>query len=248
MATTLTRPTAAPPAEPSAAAQRAHALGLPSTDQPATGCSAPSPGGRAMRVLVTESDPRAADEAVHVLESSGHQVVRCTGRDEAAFPCRGVAGGGCPLDEGVDAALAVRAEPHPEPTASEAGITCALRQHLPLVVLGGGEGPDPFEPWRAGTATLDDLPARVEEAVHAELPRHTARVTAELCRHLPVVGSGARASVHRDGRRAVVTLRLPTEVDDATAEALAVRAAGAVREIDHWTPVVDVTIERGARP
>lgn len=46
----------------------------------------------------------------------------------------------------------------------------------------------------------------------------------------------------------VVTLHLPTGVDDATSEALALRAAGAVREIDHWTPVVDVTIERGGRP
>jgi hypothetical protein len=126
-------------------------------------------------------------------------------------------------------------------------VTCALRQYVPLVVLSEDE-PDPFADWRVARADLDDLIEQVEGAVRAELPRHAARVTADLRRHLPIEAAGARAEVRRDGRRALVTLVLPSSVDDATAEAMAVRAAGVVRKIDRWTGIVDVNIEREDQP
>ncbi|MEL7207893.1 MAG: hypothetical protein AAGK32_06615, partial [Actinomycetota bacterium] len=123
-----------------------------------------------MRVLVTESDPGRIPEAVRELVDAGHDVVRCTEVGEASFPCSAIADGSCPLDETTDVVLAIRARPHPKPTAGEAGVTCALRNGVPLVVT-GTPGLSPFAPWTTATVTdEDDLTAVLESAAHQAPP------------------------------------------------------------------------------
>lgn len=100
-----------------------------------------------IRVLLIESDSRAADGVEVTLRGEGHHVERCHPEGQPLFPCRGVIDGGCPLEE-VDVAVVVRAHPWPRPTASERGVTCALRHGLPLVVA-GQLGLNPYEPWAA---------------------------------------------------------------------------------------------------
>ena len=70
-----------------------------------------------LRVLLTESDRRAADHLAQAFQHRGHEVLRCRASDGPSFPCRGVAGPGpCPLDTGIDVAVAYRAHPYPKPT------------------------------------------------------------------------------------------------------------------------------------
>lgn len=106
-----------------------------------------------MRVLVLESDPRAATVAGQAVEAAGHEVVRCFAPGVGAFPCRALeVGAMCPVDEGVDVALLVRSRPWPKPTALERGGICALRARVPLVVA-GHHGLDPWVAW--ASASID---------------------------------------------------------------------------------------------
>ena len=102
-----------------------------------------------MRVLVVESDRRAADEAITDLQAAGHRVVRCHEADLPAFPCNALCDqGSCPLEtkERVDVVLDFRAHPYPKPTSFEDGVSCALRHHVPLVVA-GTSALNPFDKW-----------------------------------------------------------------------------------------------------
>lgn len=52
-----------------------------------------------MRVLVVESDRRAADKAITDLQAAGHHVMRCHETDLPAFPCNALCDKGtCPID------------------------------------------------------------------------------------------------------------------------------------------------------
>lgn len=194
-----------------------------------------------MRVLLTESDPHAADEAVTVLERAGHQVVRCGEPGATTFPCTGVVDAGCPLDEDVDVAVTVRELAHPSPQVSESGAICARSRKIPLVVAGELDQ-DPFVTARTEAVPVEELPAAVERAVRAELPRYRAAIMVELHRHL--AAGEVDVEVRRSGRRIKVIITLDPSVDRSTADALAVRAAGVVRELDRWTNVVDVAVVR----
>jgi hypothetical protein len=128
-----------------------------------------------MKVLVLEEQPGAACDAALDLVSAGHQVVRCHGADEPAFPCRGMSEGQCPLDQGdVEVAVIVQSEDPPVGAGDSAddGGRCALRRHIPLVVSGGGN-PSPLGPW--ASAVVDDptsLTSTVEAVGRMPSPRH----------------------------------------------------------------------------
>jgi hypothetical protein len=98
-------------------------------------------------VLVMESHPHAADEAVAALVAAAHRVHRCHEPGGRSFPCVGLTNpGACPLDRGIDVALLVRRRIAPRPTPWEGGVSCVIRAGVPLIE----EGPeilDPFEPW-----------------------------------------------------------------------------------------------------
>jgi hypothetical protein len=190
-----------------------------------------------MRILMTESDPRAGSEVDEVLSAAGHEVVRCTDSSGAPFPCRGVAGGTCPLDEGVAVAVSAPGTIPPEPVAGEIGLICALRRHVPFLVVSPdhAEGTDA----RPGYVGRADLVAEVERVATAPLPLHTEVVRAEARR---ILGDGADATVVRDGTGLNVTIDVPAGTDRRLVESAAVRAKGAVRRIDHWATVVDVNV------
>lgn len=101
-----------------------------------------------MRVLVMGAPGPALEEAVLKLERSGHEVVRCSDVGDSAFPCKGLTAE-CPLDEfEVHAALAIRTHAWPRPTVFDRGVTCAVREHVP-VVLAGTMVLNPYESWAA---------------------------------------------------------------------------------------------------
>lgn len=87
-------------------------------------------------VLITGTEGWAIDQVEGALRRAGDVVLECHEQDGPTFPCVGLAGGTCPLDQGVEVVLAVRARPLPQPTRREAVITCALREGVPLVVAG----------------------------------------------------------------------------------------------------------------
>ena len=120
-----------------------------------------------MRVLVMGAPGPATEEAVLKLHSAGHEVVRCSDTGEPAFPCKALTSA-CPLDEqGVDAALAIRTHAWPRPTVFDRGVTCAVRQGIP-VVLAGTTVLNPYEAW--ATEIVDrsgDLVEALERAVLA---------------------------------------------------------------------------------
>ena len=118
-----------------------------------------------MRVLLMESDAWAADRAGRRLREAGHQTVRCLDADLDSFPCRALQPGGhCPIDcARVDVALLVRARPWPGFTPRELGAVCALRDGLPLVVL-GGESAGPWGPLATVIGEEADVVAACESA------------------------------------------------------------------------------------
>jgi hypothetical protein len=190
-----------------------------------------------MRVLLTESDAEASQLAADVLREAGHEVVRCTA-DEGGFPCRGVAQGDCPLDEAVDVAVSAPAGLPPEPEAGELGVVCALRRHIPLVVVSPDGSTWPAS--RYEVSARSDLVAACARAAAAPLPRHSS-VAQDVVRQ--VCGDDATATVLRDGSRLWIRLRVPDGTDRKVLDAAAVRAEAAVRQVDRSAAIVDVTVE-----
>ena len=102
---------------------------------------------RALTVLAVGTDDWAVEQAATALGLAGHRALRCHEPGEPAFPCNAlIPGRSCPLDEGFDVAVTVRARPLPQPAQSEFGVVCALRDQVPLVVA-GMTAVDPFEAW-----------------------------------------------------------------------------------------------------
>lgn len=198
-----------------------------------------------LRVLLTETDRRAADHLAQEFESAGHEVHRCRDSGEPSFPCRGVAGPEpCPLEGGIDVAVAYRAHPYPKPTTREDGISCALRHEIPVVVA-GQTGLNPFGEWTKATAPEGDAVSSAEWAARAPLARLTEIATGEARRMVRLFGieSGeAQADVFRDTRRLLVDLWVPGELSRHDASRVAVRVADEVRRAAPHAGSVDVRL------
>ena len=201
-----------------------------------------------MRVMLLETDRHAADDATRRLEAAGHEIVRCHGPGEPAWPCAALRHDRrCPLDDGVDVALTVRAHPYPRPAATEDGVTCALRHHVPLVVA-GTSALDPFDEFVTVDAHGRDVVAACEEAVARPLAPHSEAATAEVRRILAresVRAPGddeAAAVATRHGGRVRVVVRVPGDIDRRLADVLAVRVEGAVRAVDRYATGIDVSV------
>jgi len=200
-----------------------------------------------MRVLVLEGERGAADQAAAALAEAGHDVARCHDTGSAAFPCRGMLEGQeCPLEsDQVDVALVVRGEPGDEPTAGEDGVRCALRRYIPLVVA-GEVSRSPYTDWAAVVAPGNDaIVDAVGEAVSSPLRRHAdaaRRSFRSVLEHHGIDSAGADAEVMRTGPDLQVILRPVGTVDHTVAEMASVRAVGAVRDLDPYPRVIDVTI------
>ena len=199
-----------------------------------------------MKVLLVEGQVGESARAEEVLTQAGHEVRRCVEPNAASFPCAGLQTGSCPLeDEVIDAAVLVRSELADTRTPREDGARCALRRHVPLV-LAGDVAHSPYAEWAtAATDDVSSLPQALSAATAALLARHTKAATrslqAVLVQHEldPSMGS---AEVRRNGTELRVSLHVPSEVPEIVAEMAAVRAAGAIRDVDPYASRIDVTV------
>lgn len=169
----------------------------------------------AMRILCLEARWGDADTVAERLRADGHEVVRC--HDEAAGPSAPCVGldrpGSCPLDieGGVDVAVAVRPDDEPHPTAHEAGVTCALRQGIPLVVAGATD-PGPFARWGVTVPAGGDVTAACHEAQREALDDLGRTIAIAACQAIggPYrAGADIRAEVTRREHELVVTVYRP---------------------------------------
>jgi hypothetical protein len=187
-----------------------------------------------MRILCTETDTGLADAAAERLQAAGHEVTRCF--DPAAgpsVPCVGLDRDACPLDGpgGVDVVLDVRSPGRPRPVAREAGVTCALRRHVPLA-MAGPAWPNPFARW-VSAAVHGDLDAveACRRAAERRLVELGDAVSIAACKvlgpeHHP--GVDVHTDVGRLGGELQVTIHRPPS-DAALDGAVAVHAHGALR-------------------
>jgi hypothetical protein len=181
-----------------------------------------------MRTLLIEPTQRStAGPVADALEAAGHQVVRCHHVEGPAFPCAGLTDEGCPIEGPipVDLAVAVRPEASAQPTAEEAGVTCAIRTGLPLVVVGPA-GPTPFAPWAEACGDPEQLPSAADRAIDAIARRRAAPLRDEVLRVLAVEGVDAgevRVEVRRDGDTAEVMVRTERPLDERVANTVATR-------------------------
>jgi hypothetical protein len=201
-----------------------------------------------MRVLLLEGETGVAEEAAGQLTASGHEVARCHDAGSPAFPCNGLADGHeCPLDNGpVDVAVVVRAERHPEPTAGEDGARCALRRHIPLVMVGEAHA-SPYEEWTSVYAAGPEaVVSAVERAGSAPLARHDEVATRALRDVLDIhelSHVGASAEVRRVDGDLRAVLRPSEPISHKVAEVASVRAAGALRAFDPYPERIDVSVD-----
>lgn len=198
-----------------------------------------------MRILVVEQGQGQGTAVAAELRDAGHEVRTCFG--EHTWPCAALTEEGCPIEQagGVDAVVAVRPAGG-TPTAVEAGLTCALRRHLPVVVVGD---PGPLADRPEVTRSDRDVVAATEAAATGPQPVHSAVALAELERLLAahgVTGAVPRAVVHRRAGRLKVTLATGVPVDQHTADTIAVRVTGELRALDPHVDGVDVEVVEDA--
>jgi len=182
-----------------------------------------------MDVLLVESDPGVGAAASAALAEAGHTVRQCH-PDGGVFPCVGLAGGACPIAEGTDVAVVARAACAMEPTAGEDGVACALRAGLPVVQVGRSLE-EPYQPWLAGRADVEDLADAVERARSRAMGELVLAIRGRIDLLLSRAGIEPAAVSCAAGRTGH-SLRIRISGDPGLAavrEALAVRAYDAVR-------------------
>jgi hypothetical protein len=192
-----------------------------------------------MRALLLETDPRSGDPAERALVDAGHTVVRCHEPGAATFPCVGMEHpGSCPLDSptGVDVAVVYRAHPHPRPTTSEDGVSCALRRQIPVVVA-GTSALSPYSDWQAAAVDGADLVEVCEQVVQAP----HGRLSAVATKAAEESSATATARVQRRGNQLFATVTV--DVDPAAvAGPIGVRVAGALRAAEPTCRSIDVAV------
>jgi hypothetical protein len=199
----------------------------------------------AMRVLVVGTLPEGMRRGEERLGEAGHEVVRCHEPGDPSFPCAGlVEGRVCPLESGpVDVVVTARDRPWPRPSPFEDGAICALRRHVPLVVL--GTAVHPFESWV--TARVDDdreLVRACEDAAAASLTRHSTVAASAAQTVLERAGldpEGAAASVRHERGRLRVELVLPPHPDQLESNIVA-SVLSALRQFDPHAAGIEVSI------
>jgi hypothetical protein len=190
-------------------------------------------------VLVVENRRHAADESIAELHAAGHRVHRCFEPDGPGYPCAAIQEpGSCPLDHGVDVALAVRDNIEPRPTRYEQGVSCAIRASVPIAERGPVEL-DPFAPWVAYRS--DDVVAGVEAAAEHGLDDLRQAISSRIALVVPpsIAPQAITCSFDRSGQRLVVQLSGPP-IDRRLEQAIAVRVLDAVWRSGRTYGQVDV--------
>ena len=204
-----------------------------------------------MRVLVTESQPGAASAKAAELEGASHEVVTCF--DPAGYSpvCRGMRGGVCPVEVGVDAVVAVRGRPRPTPTHLETGVTCAVRRRVPLVVAGSVDMSPFVAPVLVAADRVGVVEAldRVVGAAAHNLAAAANRAARQLIGRSGGDASDVRSRVEGDGDRTKVTVTVPPVDHPALSDStLASRVKDAVQAAGCRTAVIDIAIRHTPSP
>jgi hypothetical protein len=200
-----------------------------------------------LKVLLLESEAGASLIARDELEAAGHKVRYCHEPVEAAFPCNALIEGKlCPLEgEAVDVALDVRRHPCAQPTLREDGVTCALREHVP-VVIAGALAMNPYEDFAAETVDRNfDVVETVERVAGARLDRHSSAAAGALQDVLRrrKVAAMPDVSVRRRRGALLISVAGAGTLDVPTKSMAAVRMTAAVRAIDAHARGVDVVFD-----
>ncbi len=201
---------------------------------------------KSLNVLVLESSPGAADDAIASLEDHGHSVHRCHEAGAAAFPCRSLAHDGCPLDSGtIDVALTMRSGDSSKVTGFEDGVSCALQQRIPLVV-GGDVREHPYELFASKVVTNPaDLANAVQTAASDALSHHGvlgANAAREVLTRRGVASPEVAVDVRRCGGDLKVVVTVATDVDRTTREMIAVRVQAVLSKYDRHARSIDVGV------
>ena len=192
-----------------------------------------------MKVMLIESVPSGDSSVADELRYRGHEVVRCYEGSAEPFPCVGLTSPErCPLASGdVAVACVVREFGVFDPTPFEAGVTCALRSRVPVVV----EDPalSPF-----GEYAIDaggDLVGTAERVASGSLAGHV-----EVLRSFFSATPVTDVDVRRCDGDLKVTLTLPQNTPEWTVQYVTSRAAGVLREYDRHAPRIDVAVRRAS--
>ena len=209
-----------------------------------------------MHVLMPEAHSPGAQAAAEGLRAAGHTVSVCHPSGHTGPWCAALVHGRCPLETTpVDAAVVVRPAEVAGFLPFEAGVVCAVRRLVPLVVAGEidpfsatDSGTDhPYRTWAAAEQYGTDVTETVEAVVHAPLPRHSAVASAAVRDTLRTHGfdpGGSSAEVcRREGGLLIRMIEPVPGIDDKVMRRAAVRACGAVRQLDRWARGIDVTIQ-----
>jgi hypothetical protein len=205
----------------------------------------------ALNVLVLESEHGGADDASEQLRQAGHNAVRCHEPGSPSFPCNAIASGEtCPLESSpVDVAVDVRPRPRSQPAPREDGVQCAIKQHIPLVIV-GSETLNPFADYATVIVGADsDVAAACEQAAAAPLRAHSdiaARALRVVLDSRQLSGSPMVAVFRRNGCL-VIQVTGAVNLDRATQQMASVRMLAAVRAFDHSSRGIDVVFS-GAVP
>jgi len=201
-----------------------------------------------MRVLVVEREGGSGSRAVAQLEDHGHEVVRCDdAHAESGLPCAGLPGGsGCPLDaEPIDVVVAVRGDAGGPSTDAETGIRCALRQRVPVMVLGSAEGASYAdmvdEVAEMDSPALDDRVVALGRAGLAATASVAEDAVDPLLAGHGIDRSAIDVSVTRTKARLRVHVQVDAPLDAKMRQACAVAAVGALR--DHQPSIEGLDVE-----
>ena len=180
-----------------------------------------------MDVLLIESSPGIAATLQHRLIQDGHDVVSCN--DPQGGPCRGVESTeSCPLEHHVDLAVLAR-QRGAGASLNEMGSICALRHRVPTITLYPG---DEFGPGASTEVAAGVVQREVEAGYVAAIRRQLGHIVGGI-------------NVGREHSRIHVTLTVAEVANAQAMSVIADRARQAVREHDHHTPVVDVSVVVG---
>jgi len=172
----------------------------------------------AVKALLLNDTPGNDTAYATELRHAGYDVVRCSPPGEAHFPCVGIEGD-CPLDATVDVAVVIHEKASTGLAAGEAGVVCALRDGVPLVVAGNGAATPFGQSVDAVAAGVQDVVGACERAIGGSLSR---------------TGRQLGGRLERDGDA------VHLELDGDATEADAVRAHRALRTAFPAARVIDV--------
>jgi hypothetical protein len=212
---------------------------------PDIGVTQPEEEEHDVDVLVLETEPGGADDAIEQLTDRGHRVSTCHDAGRPAFPCRALEGQGpCPLAApGIDVAVTVRDHPGTLTALTEDGVSCALRARVPLVVA-GRVALNPYEDWAAEVVEDGDVAGACERVVASPVRAHTHVAQLALrdaLRRRAGYAGGAEAAVWRDRRGLRVRLDGIDHIDGSVRGLVAAEVAAALREFDRHAPGIDIS-------